>query len=69
MKNDFDGLSSSLGMIKDKLSELEYMSIDTLQYKKQSEKLMEKTHGSIMIEKPYHKYYRNTLRRIRENGR
>ena len=54
MKNDFDGLSSSLGMIKDKLSELEYMSIDTLQYKKQNEKLMEKTHGSIMIEKHYH---------------
>ena len=32
MKNDFDGLSSRLGMIKDKRSELEYISIDTLQY-------------------------------------
>ena len=54
MKTDFDGLSSRLGMIKDKRSELEYISIDTLQYEKQIEKLMEKIHGSIMIEKPYH---------------
>ena len=40
MKYDVDGLNSRLGMMKERLSELENMAVDISQSEKQIEKLI-----------------------------